>query len=134
MLSKKYAGNNVRMELKIDEKPKTLPQLGYFFGVVLPYYMYGLIRAGNDLEIGNRTDEEMVENSLKERHLKNGPVWNSTSIKEIQAPSMAGQLVVLKINKRSHIEKDGPLVLFKSLDKHIQWLSLIHISEPTRPY
>lgn len=125
-IAAKFAGNNIRIEVKVDEKPKTVPQLGYFFGVVLPFYMYGLIDLGNDLEIGSKADEEMVEKYLKDKHLKNGPVWNTVNRSEIKAPSKVGELVVSKINKTGYIEKGGPLMLFAKVsdtEKFVKWTS-----------
>lgn len=113
-IGSKYSGDNVRMEIKIDEKPKSIPQLGYFFGVVLPYYMYGLIKAGNEgLMIGNDTDEKIVEKHLKDKHLKVEDYWVAKKRYEVFAPTKIGSLTVVKINKKEFIESKGPLVLFK---------------------
>jgi hypothetical protein len=79
-ITQKFKGMAVSLTVEPIKRDKTLPQLGYFFGVVLPHYMYALIEAGNDFQIGNKVDEKIVENVIKERYLANGTEW-STPIK-----------------------------------------------------
>lgn len=85
-ISKKFAGHNVTLTVSPRKKDKTLPQLGYFYAVFIPHYMYALIDAGHDFEIGNSVDEKIVEDELKRKYLDNGTEWITPLEREIISP------------------------------------------------
>lgn len=68
----RFAGQRVQVTFKPAGKEKTLKQLGYFYGVILPYVCYGLIQAGNDIDIENSDHTAQVEKFLKNKFLNNG--------------------------------------------------------------
>ena len=71
-IKERFADSRVEVTIKPAGKEKTLKQLGYYYGVILPYICYGLIKAGNDFNISHSADLEEIDIFLKEMFLKNG--------------------------------------------------------------
>jgi len=67
-----HGGKRVVLVVKRDRKLKSVLQLGYYYAVIVPYVMYGLIKLGNAFQIGNDQHEDEIDKWLKERFLKNG--------------------------------------------------------------
>ena len=86
---------------------------GYFFAVVMPHYMYGLINAGNDLTLGNRQHEDMVRHELMERHLQNGPTWKINSETVISGPR-AFESIIVQVSVRDKIKKGDGVVKLRA--------------------
>ena len=89
-VTKKYSGQKVTMSAELYEEMKSLPQLGYFFSTVLPWYIYGMILMGNELELGNKSDEEMIKDMLVSKHLDNGKEWKVKKYNQVIGPRVSG--------------------------------------------
>jgi len=68
----RFKDTEVKIIVRKDHLPKTGDQLGYFFGVIIPWIMYGMILQGTEIQIDNDEDEKEVIKFLKEKFLDNG--------------------------------------------------------------
>lgn len=68
----RFSNRNIKMVISPYSGDKSLEQLGYYYGVILPYAMYGLIQLGNRLQLDNDEDCDDVDQMLKDKFLKNG--------------------------------------------------------------
>jgi len=94
-VEKSFAGKIVKVIIEEKHRPKSNEQLGYFYGVILPYICYGFIKAGNDIQIGNDKDEEMIEKFLKDKFLRNGDLLVDANQEVHEGPSsLAGSDVI----------------------------------------
>jgi len=113
-MAEEFKGQKVRFSCEPYIAPKSTGQLGYFYGVVLPWYMFGLIQSGTEnLQIDNEVDEKLVEEYLKEKHLKNGDPWKAMKIENVVGPKFTDLLVVKTVHDGGFVEKDDPIVVFR---------------------
>jgi len=68
----RFAAKHIKMVISADTGEKSHEQLGYYYGVLLPYAMYGFIQAGSRIQIDNQDDEDDVDQLLKDKFLRNG--------------------------------------------------------------
>lgn len=71
-IAQTFAGKHVVVTIERRRKKRSNEQLGYYFGVIIPYVVRGFIEAGNQLIEGNKDDHELVHAFLKNKFLRNG--------------------------------------------------------------
>ena len=64
-----FRGKEFTLTLKPERRTKTNPQLGYYFGVVLPYILQGFQDAGNSLP-DTKEGIQLVHTLMKRRFLE----------------------------------------------------------------
>ena len=64
-----FRGKEFTLTLKPERRTKTNPQLGYYFGVVLPYILQGFQDAGNSLP-DTKDGIQLVHTLMKRRFLE----------------------------------------------------------------
>jgi len=123
-LKKKLSGKDVVVTISQKEQLMNAESRGYFFGVVLPHYVYALIEMGNDLTFGNAEDELMVRKELMNRHLRNGERWYLRRSRQIQAPKVS-EMLVTQVTAKTYVKKLTPIAKMKRMDndKEILWRS-----------
>ena len=123
-LKKKLKGKDVVVTISEKEQLMNTVSRGYFFGVVLPHYVYALIETGNDLIFGNAEDELMVRKELMNRHLKNGERWYLKRNRIVSAPRVS-EMIVTQVTVKTYVNKNTPIAKMKRYDnnKEIVWKS-----------
>lgn len=110
----------IRIEVTIHQTPKTLPQLGYYFGAVIPTYQ-ALLK-----EFGDLCNSDEARWKLE----KQSPILEEINIRKWNKKKILGELNVLKAKKKisqevleacgdiEPFEDDGALV-FNSSDTDV---------------
>lgn len=71
-VQERFKGHSIKVTFERKRKVRSNQQNGYYWGCVIPEVVAAMIELGNELQLGNNADHELIHEFLKSEILKNG--------------------------------------------------------------